>query len=1084
MFRFIPILLLSAVGAYCSINTSVAIAPALDAPMLETTLEDDLFVSAPAYGVNHPRQVIRADGWTGPADYGAQLRACWNKDGLFFRIDISDEDNQAEGDKVDSITLLMRHASVGPSKTVLDAWQVVLTPNVEEEYCGARVVAPEAVLKLNVGEPITQFLRTVDGYSILVQLDTSDWDSKPRRAGTMLFQAQFQDVDAADKSEHKFALFAAGPEGKVRSGRLALAGKTWSSVHAATVVQGDHTAEVLVDYGNLSNEDVEVTVSLTGKDLTDDQKSDRERPIQVTPGTVSQAEAIKIDLKGLPSGSYEVFSKLSFSPGADRVRLRYDAASGMVFLPRMLTRRAKKSPSRELAILDNRMMEQRAFSYMAGAGKVLWSVGQYDNSSRDFKESLKLPGERRVTVPTATKGEIPWALFGGGDTLDGMAEPFVLRLSDDLGVHEPKLQPFPKLVEKNEIPKARDGALFKRLLLLGISVTNFGAEPAVLRVRSSQAELIPETKLEPPADGKPHCYVYRIWISDADREIRIENTSQRGSYFEIDFIALLGGNASTGYGFNQPEIHFSGSDEAEHFTRQLYTSLFFMRHYMVDREGTAYRSLPGGLHGKASRIDHALLLNELASWGGLPEAKQLLRPVPSMISQPISHLNLELTAAQPLLVLGIYNVWRKLGLTPQELATYWAPCVQQPISQMLKVAAAHPHGLLNATGEFGAISPDLEGFTRPVCSTVTAAIDAASEIARNADRGIVAGNWMEGKARIEKNIDKFLVSQSGGTNINSTNIFPAAHGLPQIATITTDIPEKLWLYGWFEDDSPVCYTDTIRTFDTPYLFAGEAFGSYRKGFAIPNEQHRRSYQKTFEHMLNTSLVFGNTSWQHATVMGYKSTDLHLWTALSAVMLENREWATKAINGFVRYTYDEFIPIRVNGPNVAACEISPFTFEERLNVGRVGHNLGATGDDLNIRTATAAMQVARAIAGVDDHDRKQLRLTTRLPSEWTKVEVSNWNLGHDFEEEATARLNYYSYEKLADDRYTMAFDCDDRVRSVVVRFGPFSPRIRKVQIASSGRRMEVATYRSGENAWAEWTFKKVKNLDLIAQAVHF
>ena len=70
MYRFLPFLFL-AIFSYGTINTNVLLAPEMDAPMLETTTEHDLFSPLPVYQVDSPRQVVQAEGWTGVADFSA-----------------------------------------------------------------------------------------------------------------------------------------------------------------------------------------------------------------------------------------------------------------------------------------------------------------------------------------------------------------------------------------------------------------------------------------------------------------------------------------------------------------------------------------------------------------------------------------------------------------------------------------------------------------------------------------------------------------------------------------------------------------------------------------------------------------------------------------------------------------------------------------------------------------------------------------------------------------------------------------------------------------------------------------------------
>ncbi len=96
------------------------------------------------------------------------------------------------------ILLKFHHSSCGPDKTVR-SWDLALYPEAAEQFTETEVIGERAPQCEEVGDPVTQFLTTVDGYSILLFLETTGWDAAPQRSGSMLLQAHFRDVDAEDK---------------------------------------------------------------------------------------------------------------------------------------------------------------------------------------------------------------------------------------------------------------------------------------------------------------------------------------------------------------------------------------------------------------------------------------------------------------------------------------------------------------------------------------------------------------------------------------------------------------------------------------------------------------------------------------------------------------------------------------------------------------------------------------------------------------------------------------------------------------------------------------------------------------------
>ena len=120
------------------------------------------------------------------------------------------------------------------------------------------------------------------------------------------------------------------------------------------------------------------------------------------------------------------------------------------------------------------------------------------------------------------------------------------------------------------------------------------------------------------------------------------------------------------------------------------------------------------------------------------------------------------------------------------------------------------------------------------------------------------------------------------------------------------------------------------------------------------------------------------------MIDYNKSVTQLWTVIAGLFLDSTPIASNILNSYIRYTYDEFIPI----PMLCDSEVSPYTFEEKLNVSTKGENRGATYDDLNILTTTAALKTARLIGGIDDSDSMELKFIPRLPEKWKKLHSRN------------------------------------------------------------------------------------------------
>ena len=82
--------------------------------------------------------------------------------------------------------------------------------------------------------------------------------------------------------------------------------------------------------------------------------------------------------------------------------------------------------------------------------------------------------------------------------------------------------------------------------------------------------------------------------------------------------------------------------------------------------------------------------------------------------------------------------------------------------------------------------------------------------------------------------------------------------------------------------------------------------------------------------------------------------------MAGMLLDNLPIATDGLNTLINYSFDEMVALPQTGSHKSEIEVSPFTFEEKLNIAdnATGDNLGATHDDMNISIGTGALKLRR------------------------------------------------------------------------------------------------------------------------------
>ena len=1080
---------------YAVILDDDVIAPALSADDIVFEENSEALRDCPVYRIDHPRQITLHNDWRGEVDYSAQLRFCWTPAVLAVRIDVADDINIAADDSGgggDSIEIGLRHLTCGPDRTSRDPWTIILQPNLEKETCGLVLRARHQLGRKKLGKPSAVLLRTEDGYSILLTLPHSTWDDSPRHNGTTQLQIAFHDSDEAGSVDHRFIFFpisrGGGADGKRRDfGKIKYVGKIWARAVPETAIFCGRKARLLLDCGNLTDNNVSALVALDleldtedAGDLTEKLKGLRVIHT-IAAGSIEQNVPLEFDFSGLPTERYRIKSKADIFYDISSFRLNFDRESGLIYSRGMIERRRQFTP-RKLAINENTMKAQEVFRHMAGGGRVVWSVGRYDASSNEFPELVRCIGPKVVKIPGATAKDIPWALFGGADKQNGMSEPLVLRIDTESTANATGIGPDLPLYNYDR-QKKRIAIKAKRLLLIGVALDYVDTDTAAeIHIFTADETLLKE-RIRPSSHGGPgsrHAYVFRVWLDALTSEVRIENSTEYGGKFEIDFLAFLAGSASTKYPRGKPSLTFGGTPEAFLFNKQLPTSLFFMRNGLIGYDGTVYSSLPGGRYGEASMGEFGALLSELSIWGYIETAKSLVdRAADHLTNETTGIVSDETNIGRALVLSGLYHLWRKTGGDIEIIRPIWLSAIHHPITATIQKISTHPLGLIDSGGDFGATGfidgRRVHGATVPGYFATQAAMKNAIVMAEELQYSESAIQWQRVSDKFDGNFQRRLVISGRPKTIVAAD----APG----GGIFTKLPPNSWMYGYLSDgkSSPVLFNDNVRVFDTPFALSGLSFWFDHAGFNI-DEATISQMRTTYEYLIGTSEVFQKPAWHQFYIIDYHSSLLQLWTIMAGLVADNTTLSSRMLQSFIQYSFDEFAPL----PDTAATgfsdiEISPYTFEEKLNVAQDGNNAGASKDDLNILNGTAALKTARLIAGIDDYDAKVLQLTPRLPENWQVIEANNWLVAHAFEKSRVQQV-FYKYERTARDAYKLDLTCNDKLTEVTVRVGPFEPRTRKVQFSNFEDRENINTFRSGNAAWAVNSYRQTKTLAIEAKAI--
>jgi hypothetical protein len=886
----------------------------------------------------------------------------------------------------------------------------------------------------------------------------------------MRFQALFRDRDREPVTA-SFALLPAADTSSPAEviGHLRFVEDTWVACYPFTALGAGGTAALRIDWFNRTTRwhQAEIICEPVG--------GGRSVPVAtpaLAPGRLAQRQSLTIPLGKLAAGEYRVAAggagtvpsaQFTIAHSRDQVRIVEATAAA-----------PRRAPLAQYPGNADPEQVHTTYRYLAGGGRVLWAAGQYDAASAEFAHGHRRPGPLTVDAQTGAERHIPWALFAGRDALDGTHEPLVLQLTQERTLSQPTRYPETAAPAGIRTSDRRIAGRGRWLLLIGVVVDESDRrEFAQLRVRGADdtaAPLLDQT-LAHPRTGQPgarHAFVLRLWLEQWQDVVRIDNPAVFAPHLEFDFMALLESGPLVGDRAGRARLQFGGDPTAQLFTAQIAASKYLLEHYLVDTDSQIYASLPGGRTPTPDPLSAAVLASELTSWGWAGAGPALKR------LNAAFDLN-AFNPARALTVIGLYNQWRRqpTGAAESFLNSVWDRGLLAPLSRVADDAGKQPLAPFSSDGEFG--GGDETAATIPIAFTTRAAVDAGTAMAavRSSTR---AELWKQAGYRLRDTFADQFVAGDKGRTLTFNRQVPGADGIKPQRLGSVKLPAHAWIYGFSAAGAPLAANGERRVFDTPYLFAGLRPYIDVHGMVLPKTM-RRQLAATLDAALASSPLFRRSNWRRSHMLDYGPAEVHLWAVLATLLLDRIDDATPPLTAWIRSNYDEHAP----RPADAWAEVSPYTFEARPR-GSPKRSLGSGGDDLNARCGAAALQLARVIAGIDDHDPVRLHLQPRLPPTWDSVTASNWVIGHSPNRSSGAATINFGFTMTR--RGTPNQECrltlksSARLEEVSVRIGPFPRATNTVVVTADNGRNITVPLEQGERAnWLVQSYRRLSELNL-------
>ncbi|OVE82200.1 hypothetical protein BVY04_01645 [bacterium M21] len=1090
LFTFVA-LMLSASAKTERLSTYVT-GPKLAGELLDTTMADDLFANAPIYNTCSEAQTWVKGGWKGKDDFNVKSRFAWTPGALYMRFDIRDDvrmpsaNNSLSNLTGDCIMIQIQPASARPREED-EPFKLLLLPDPDKNTCSATIFS-SLVSPLAIGKPTTRVLiKSRMEYSIIVKLPVDRWDNPPANNRSLKLQVIYGDSDLKGKVEHLFALFprmATGMPFLRSEGVLHFAESVWAKMTPAHAKFDGSAVEMTLDWGNFTNDEIELRVEL----LDSEEKVFKiiEGLYRMTPGQAKQNVSLKLEVTDLEPGKmYRVRAKAGvyFDPSTFNIKVD-ERLKNIITCPEWIQgRKLLRQPP--LPVFKSAELAQETFHHMAGGGKVLWSTGKYDASSREFPEIMRANGAHTIQIPAVDDitNDVPWALFGGADQLDGMNEPLVLKLDRAALDKAPKLSPdyymsYAYLALDKKRKRLAESS--RALLLLGLTCTKMSDEQyPIIKVTNQENKVLLEQRLKPGTSqfaGHPHAYVLRIWVGPRDKEIRLVNVTNTGPKAEIDFMALVVGGEKPTMPEDKATISFQGSPEADQFSQMVATNMFFAKNYLVSPTGRTYSSLPGGsnYHAKFNLRNHVMLLDELINWGYTDLCAEGMKSLP--LAPRWNGEKQSSGIGMPIMVNAVYDYWRKTGRDKGTANRFWHSVVKTRIEDLLTSQSINQLGLITSTGELGTPTAD-SGATVPMSLAARSAVHAAINMAEALGYDDTVTEWKKLESDLAAKFNTHLVCPPGGQAMQFARMYDAAHGLPTQHGVKSEIPAQAWIYAKNSNGKPLPYNGDIRVFDTPYIFAGLPYWYDGHGTILPADMIN-NIKKTLV-FLRSSPAFEGKNFTDRHLVTYKSSATQIWYAMANLLTDNMGYGSKLVDALVQYNFDEYTALQPN----ADIEVSPFALEEKLNIAVNGDNKGGSLDEAGGMNVTLLFKMARMIAGIDDHDINVLKIHPRLPLNWKSMKLDDWSVSHDY-----GGLDFIAEYDLTYERvgttYNVELTGNRPLKNIEIRIGPFPSSTRNVHISMDGKKTLVKADQVNGSRWATVTAKRVLKLRISARPARY
>ncbi|NQZ66868.1 MAG: hypothetical protein HRT89_02245 [Lentisphaeria bacterium] len=844
----------------------------------------ELFNKCPKYTIGSIQQ-LKAGRWKNKKDFNASVQMTWSDKSLLLRIEVTDNKliKTESMDRLetlgDYIKLSFKKQHVGPEKNT----EILLFPDTKRTNCRIEsALAPNATVK------ISDIKKT--SYVLLVEIPHGDWESKPRHSKKMLFNFEFHDMDKKGKLRSKMTL-SHNPENYIF-----FVDDLWATIKPIKALYLGTDVEFILSYGNFTLGTRTVSLSIFD-----------EKGIEIKKAK---------ELLSLPKKTFDANKKLSYSfsdlaPGkVYSVRCKYDTYFDSVSLQIRKTSVAGKDyifftdftekrtafENRPLDLDKSKQTQDRMLELLAGQGELIWRRGYYNGSSNEFPENYRSFTSYKLELGESTKNEdIPWAVFGGLNMLDGMNEPLTLDFSTIFKGKKrlkPEIPNF-KSISKEAKEKQADSHY---LVLLGIlHESNAAGSSPNIQIKTKKRIILQE-KLKPVFNekSKRHAYILRLWLNKDDHALIIENTGDDSTKFEIDFIAAFAGAEA-----KKPSgrIIVSGSEHAKQFSKLLTTSTELARQYLVDKNGLSYPSMPGGSSDKLNITDHVMLLYEFSEWGFTKEAHKLISSLPKLKKR---HGDKKLELGDAILVSAIYHYWR-IKRNETWLQEHWDIFVRQPLEKILQNIGSNGLGLVGGTGDF---TDDTGiGSSLPLCWAVLHALSDGMEMAKLVHKTDYVNRLKKAHDRLKKNTNIKFSSGFKGKPINQSSVqFPASFGIRAEKGIRTIIEKDVYLYALNRSANVMPYVNGVRTFDTPYLLSGLGLYMDGNGYYISFDAQKR-ISNTLQYINKKSPLGKFRAYAQHNLMSYGESETGLWMAMAYLLSHNTKGASTLIKTFTEYHFD-------------------------------------------------------------------------------------------------------------------------------------------------------------------------------------